>query len=170
MDPIRYTRSALTASILMAATLTAGCGATSQPSPAVVSSTPAVTASTPVPGHVAPAPPAVPRRGHGGRASAGNGSSAAAGGLPADWPPDLPVPQGTISGSTGAAGRWTVLVVAAGSAREVRESAIALYTSAGFTAVSDSILNKGSRQITLVAENRDHSATQTNLVIGVTTG
>jgi hypothetical protein len=94
---------------------------------------------------------------------------AAAGGLPADWPPDLPVPPGTISGSTGSAGRWTVLVIAAGSAAEVRQSALALYAAAGFTPVSDSVLVKGNRQITLVAENRDHSATQTNLMIGVAT-
>jgi hypothetical protein len=46
---------------------------------------------------------------------------------------------------------------------------VAFYSAAGFTAVSDSVLNKGNRQITLVTENRDHSATQTNLVIGVTT-
>jgi len=51
----------------------------------------------------------------------------------------------------------------------VRQSAFALYVSAGFSAVTDSILNKGNRQITLVVENLDHSATQTNLVIGVTT-
>jgi hypothetical protein len=73
-------------------------------------------------------------------------------------------------GSTGSAGRWTVLILAAGSATDVRRSTVALYASAGFTAVSDSVLNKGNRQITLVVENRDHSATQTNLVIGVTTG
>lgn len=170
MDPIRYIRSALTASIVMAATLTAGCGATSHMVPAVVSSPPGAADSTLVPGgHVASVPPSVPQDSHGGRAGAGKGSPAAAGQLPVDWPPDLPVPRGTISGSTGVAGRWTVLIDAAGSAREVRESAIALYASAGFTAVSDSALSRGSRQITVVAENRDHSATRTNLVIGVTT-
>jgi hypothetical protein len=79
------------------------------------------------------------------------------------------VPQGDIMGSTGAAGRWTVLIVAAGSAEQVRRSTVAFYSAAGFTAVSDSVLDKGTRQITLVVENRDHSATQTNLVIGVTT-
>ena len=80
------------------------------------------------------------------------------------------MPQGSIVGSTGSAGRWTVLILAAGSAAEVRRSTVALYSAAGFTAISDSILNKGNRHITLVVENRDHSATQTNLVIYVTTG
>ncbi|MEO6144783.1 MAG: hypothetical protein ABIP19_12460 [Dermatophilaceae bacterium] len=79
------------------------------------------------------------------------------------------MPSGNIMGSTGSAGRWTVLILAAGSAAEVRQSTVALYSSAGFTAVSDSVLNKRNRQITLAVENRDHSATQTNLVIGVTT-
>jgi hypothetical protein len=115
-------------------------------------------------------PPTPPNDRHGGRGGSGIGSAAAAGGLPADWPPELPVPQGSIVGSTGSAGRWTVLILAAGSAAEVRRSTVALYSAAGFTAISDSILNKGNRHITLVVENRDHSATQTNLVIGVTTG
>ncbi|HCC39690.1 MAG TPA: hypothetical protein DEQ49_07200 [Arthrobacter bacterium] len=61
------------------------------------------------------------------------------------------------------------MILAPGSAAEVRRSTVAFYSAAGFTSVSDSVLNKGKRQITLVAENRDHSATQTNLMIGVTT-
>jgi hypothetical protein len=60
-------------------------------------------------------------------------------------------------------------MLAPGSAAEVRRFAVAFYSAAGFISVSDSVLNKGNRQITLVVENRDHSATQTNLMIGVTT-
>jgi hypothetical protein len=167
MDQIRYPRSAL-AALLTVATLTAGCGATDQAAPAAASSTAVPTIATPSTPALR-APSAVPKASHGGRGSSGNGSSAPGGGLPADWPPDLPVPQGNISGAAGSAGRWTVLIVAAGSAAEVRRSTVALYSSADFTAVSDSVLNKGNRQITLAVENRDHSATQTNLVIGVTT-
>jgi hypothetical protein len=62
-----------------------------------------------------------------------------------------------------------VLIVAAGSAAQVRRSTLNFYDGAGFTPVSDSVLNKGNRQITLAVENRDHSATATNLVIAVTT-
>jgi hypothetical protein len=76
---------------------------------------------------------------------------------------------GDVRGSTGSAGQWTVLIVAAGSAAQVRESALRIYAAAGFTAVSDSVLNKGNRQITLVVENRDHSAAMTTLMISVTT-
>jgi hypothetical protein len=62
-----------------------------------------------------------------------------------------------------------VLILAAGSAAHVRQSTLDFYDAAGFTAVSDSVLNKGNRQITLAVENRDHSNTATNLVIAVTT-
>ena len=61
-------------------------------------------------------------------------------------------------------------IVVAGSAPQVHQSTVAFYAAVGFAAVTDSVLNRGNRQITLVVENRDHSATQTNLVIGVTTG
>jgi hypothetical protein len=171
MDQIRRTRFVL-AALLTAATLTAGCSTTPQTLPSNAVSTPVPTVST-SPTPTLPTTSAVPNGTGGsesGRRGSNNGSPAAAGGLPADWPADLPVPRGSIIGSTGSAGRWTVLILAAGSAAAVRQSTAALYTSAGFTAVSDSVLNKGNRQITLVVENRDHSATQTNLVIGVTTG
>jgi hypothetical protein len=167
MDQIRFPRSAL-AALISAATLTAGCAAAPQPVTAPASNAAAPTVSAQA-NPAVPPPPAVPNGGHGGRGGSGNRSSAAGGGMPADWPPDLPVPQGSLIGSTGSAGRWTVQLVAAGSAQEVRRSTVAFYSAAGFTAVTDSVLNRGNRQITLVVENRDHSATQTNLLIGVTT-
>lgn|GEM_PF-1620102 len=179
MTHIRYPRTLVL--LLAAATLTAGCGATPETGSTTASSPAGSTTSSPV-GQVTAAPtpltntpPTNAKGNHGGRGGSGVGSSPnprqppAAGQLPPDWPPDLPVPRGEIQGSTGSAGRWSVLIVAAGSAAQVRQSAFALYVSAGFSAVTDSILNKGNRQITLVVENLDHSATQTNLVIGVTT-
>lgn len=166
MARTRFARAALVA-FLGAASLTAGCGApppkvsaaTSSPSVPIVSTQGAATV-----------PPTAPVSGrHGGRAGSTNGSSAALGALPADWPTDLPIPAGDIIGSTGSAGRWSVQIVAAGSAAQVHQSTVAFYIGVGFAAVTDSVLNRGNRQITLVVENRDHSATQTNLVIGVTT-
>ena len=168
MHRTRHPRAALAAFVAVA-TFAAGCGAPDQSAPPNASSTPIPTVASSR-SQTVPPPPTPPNDGHGGRGGMGNGSSAATGGLPADWPPELPVPQGSIMGSTGSAGRWTVLIVAAGSASEVRRSTVAFYSAAGFTAISDSVLNKGNRQITLVVENQDHSATQTNLVIGVTTG
>lgn len=167
MDRTGFARTTL-AAILITATLATGCGASHQSAHPGGSHSTVAAISTPVRRTPATAPGAanISRDARGG---GGHRSSAIAAGLPADWPPDVPVPQGTIGGSTGSAGRWTVLLVASGSAAEVRRSTLAFYTAAGFTAVSDSILNKGNRQITLAVENRDHSATETNLVIGVST-
>jgi hypothetical protein len=178
MSQLGYPRPAV-AALLVAAALTAGCSPSPQTVSGVAAGTPA--AGTPGSAGVAPttsfpatqarpAPSAAAGSGERGRRGGGAaGSAAAAGALPVDWPADLPVPQGQIMGSTGTAGRWSVLILAPGSAAQVRQSTVAFYSAAGFTAVSDSVLNKGNRQITLVTENRDHSATQTNLVIGVTT-
>jgi hypothetical protein len=165
MASTRFPRAALAAS-LVAVSLTAGCGAPSQTVTAAASpSAPTIsTQATPS----LPPTAAVSGR-HGGRAGSTNGPSAALGALPADWPTDLPIPVGDIIGSTGSAGRWSVQILAAGSAAQVHRSTVAFYTGVGFAAVSDSVLNRGNRQITLVVENRDHSATSTNLVIGVTT-
>jgi len=167
MDQLRYPRSAL-AVFLAAAMLTAACGSTQQQVTVAASSTSVPTIST-AGAQALPPSAAVRDGGHGGRGGSANGTPAATNALPADWPLDVPVPAGDIMGSTGSAGRWSVLIVGAGSAAEVRQSTMAFYTSAGFTAVSDSVLNKGQRQVTLVVENRDHSGTVTNLMIGVTT-
>ena len=175
MDQIGHPRAVL-AAFFAVATLTAGCGATPPAVPSGVTLSQVPTTVSPRVPTISSTPPsravrqpqkAVSDGRHGGRGGSSTGS-AAAGGLPAGWPADLPVPQGSIIGSTGSAGRWTVLILAAGSATEVRRSTVAFYSAAGFTAISDSVLNKGNRQITLVMENRDHSATETNLVIGVT--
>lgn len=172
MHQLRTTATALSV-ILLVAALTSGCAPAQQPaSPVTAGASPAPTATSPAPSLPAPSLPGpstvsgnpVRQRG------SDHGSRPAAAGVPADWPKDLPVPAGSITGSTGSAGRWTVLIVAAGSADQVRRSAVALYSAAGFTPVTDSVLNKGNRQITVVVENRDHSATSTNLIIGVTTG
>jgi hypothetical protein len=183
MDRCRYLRSTL-AAVLATAALTTGCAPTQSVPVAVSRAVPTITRSAAQPPAAQP-PAGQPPAGqtaarasatsgrHGGRErsvnTAANGSPAGAGGLPADWPADLPVPAGNLMGSTGSAGRWSVLILEAGSATEVLKSTAGFYSAAGFTPVSDSVLNRGNRQITLVVENRDHSATQTNLVIGVTT-
>jgi hypothetical protein len=164
MDQLRRAGAAM-ALLITAVTLLTGCGPTRHSPGRDAATTAGLITSPPASRNSPGTSTSIPS--HGGRG--GNRSSAAAASLPADWPPDVPVPPGTISGSTGSTGRWTVLLVAGGSAAEVRRSTLAFYTAAGFTAVSDSVLNKGSRQITLVVENRDHSATQTNLVIQVST-
>jgi hypothetical protein len=149
-------------------TITAGCASPVGTTAPFASPIPAPSATT-VTGSQGTPTPAVAPNTRGGRGGSGSGSSVPPAGLPADWPADLPIPSGQIMGSTGSAGRWSVLILAAGSAAEVRRSAAALYAATGFTAVTDSVLNKGNRQITVVVENRDHSNTETNLMVGVTT-
>jgi hypothetical protein len=54
-----------------------------------------------------------------------------------------------------------------GSAGVVLKKANAFYRAAGYHAVTTAVLVRPHRKITMVAENRDHSATSTNLVIEV---
>ena len=171
MNRLGRQASALSA-VLVITALAGGCS-TAQPQPSVPT-TPSPSSAPParttsVGGPVTTAPPPAPQEGsHGGRSPA-SGLPATAGGRPADWPPQVPVPRGAVTGFTGSAGRWSVSLVSSGPADEVRRATVALYTAAGFTPVTDSILDMGHLQVTVVAENRDHSATETNLVVGVTT-
>lgn len=51
---------------------------------------------------------------------------------------------------------------------QVLRSSVAFYVAAGFTADGPSTVHRGSYQVVLVAENRDHSNTETNLAAGIT--
>ena len=73
------------------------------------------------------------QRGHGHDAGPA-GVRAAGPALPADFPPDVPVPAGTLVGRTGSAGRWGVLLLVGGPPDQVLASALAFYVAAGFTA------------------------------------
>jgi hypothetical protein len=104
----------------------------------------------------------------GGGGGGGGGGQAAAPKLPADFPADIALPPGTLQGATGGAGRWSVLLLARGSAAAVLRSTENFYIAAGFSKEAYAIVHRGSERITIVAENRDHSATETNLTLGVT--
>jgi hypothetical protein len=98
----------------------------------------------------------------------GGGGQAPAAHVPADFPADIALPPGTLQGATGGAGRWSVLILARGSAAEVLRSTESFYVAAGFGRDGYAIVRRGSERIAIVAENRDHSATETNLTLGVT--
>jgi hypothetical protein len=102
-------------------------------------------------------------------ASARGGGQAPPAALPADFPADIQLPPGTLQGATGGAGRWSVLILASGSAAEVQRSTESFYVAAGFSHVGNAVVSRGPERITIVAENRDHSPTETNLTLGVTT-
>jgi hypothetical protein len=101
-------------------------------------------------------------------ASARGGGQAPPARLPADFPADIALPPGSLQGATGGAGRWSVLILASGSAADVLRSTESFYVAAGFRHDGYAVLRRGSERITIVAENRDHSATETNLTLGVT--
>src|SRR3954453_9386676 len=108
-----------------------------------------------VPVVTAPAPAAAP-------------AAPAPAGLPPDWPADVPVPPGQIQGSTGANGSWTLELLVNASAAAAHKAAVDFYVARGFRAQTDSIVSNGTRRITIVVENRDHSPSQTFLLIAVT--
>jgi hypothetical protein len=101
-------------------------------------------------------------------ASGGGAGAPATPPLPADFPSDIPLPQGTLQGSTGAAGRWTVVLLVGGSAAEVQRSTESFYVAAGFTPAGNAVVRRGTEEITILAAARDHSPTETNLTLGVT--
>jgi hypothetical protein len=85
--------------------------------------------------------------------------------LPADWPPEVPVPPGELQGSGGAAPAWSVLLTVPGGADQVLAAAQSFYESNGFTRAGPAQLRKGPYSIVMVARNRDHSAAQTDLTV-----
>ena len=147
---------ALPAATTRATSAAAGVGipAAHQPAPPVAA----------VPPPVAAVPPPV-GGGHGGGSGGGR---AAAPALPVDFPRAVPIPPGTLLGGSGSAGQWGVLVLADGPADQVLKSAVAFYVAAGYTADGPAIVHRGIYRVTIVAENRDHSNTKTNLALGVT--
>lgn len=154
------------AAAICVAMLTGGCGPGAR-SPAVSDRPPPTTAAA-LPRPVGGGPP-VAQPSHGGRHGGGAGDTrTGAAKLPADFPAGVPIPPGSLQGSTGAGGQWGVLLVASGSAASVLSSTMAFYVAAGYTADSEGHLHRGPVRITVVAESRDHSNLVTNLAIGVT--
>jgi hypothetical protein len=93
--------------------------------------------------------------------------------LPPDFPADIPLPPGSLqgsTGSTGSAGRWSVLILTSGSAASVQRSTQDFYLARGFKTTSNAVVTRGPEQITILAAARDHSPSETNLTLGVTSG
>jgi len=144
--------------MLASGCLAAGCG---RQAPAATPASPAGAAGQAV-------APASPSTGQHGRGRSGRAPAAGAARLPLDWPSNIPIPAGRLQSSAGSAGQWTALILAIGSARDVLRSAATFYLAEGFTAVNDSMLRRPPFAITIGVENRDHSPTETYLVVAVT--
>jgi len=138
--------------------------AASPPAPAAPDPAAAAPAAPVAPTAPAPAPAAAPSA---PVAPTAPGAPAATAGLPPDWPSDIPLPPGTVEGSTGSAGQWSVQLLVRGSAADALTSTVAFYVARGFRAQSNAVVVRGPERIVVVTENRDHSATQTTVVLGV---
>jgi hypothetical protein len=95
------------------------------------------------------------------------GGVAAAATLPPDFPSDVPLPPGQLQSASGGNGQWSVLLLVNGSAADAHASTVAFYRAHGFVAETDSILQNAKHRVTIVVENRDHSAAHTFVAIGV---
>jgi hypothetical protein len=62
-----------------------------------------------------------------------------------------------VLGVTTEPGRWSVLLASTGPADQVVRSTVALYTAAGFSGTSPAELRRGAYQVSVTAENRDHT-------------
>ncbi len=88
--------------------------------------------------------------------------------LPPNWPAQIPIPVGTIYGSTGSGPTWSVGIVANGSVSDLNLQIVALYTSNGFTQQNGLLVfDSPAYLITAIAENRDHSNTKTNVTVAL---
>ncbi len=88
--------------------------------------------------------------------------------LLAALPAGIPPPPGAVTAFGSGPGRWSILVVVNGSAQQAQASADAFYIRQGFHRDSAYVVHGRGYRITMIAENRDHSATETNLTVVVT--
>jgi hypothetical protein len=103
---------------------------------------------------------------HGGPGGGGAAPAPATGRLPAGWPKDVPVPPGRIQGTNIGPGHAVVQLLMSGSAPQALRSSVAFYRARGWKGTGPG-LHKGSHKLVVATENRDHSATETFVVIAV---
>jgi hypothetical protein len=156
------TSSTRAAAVLLGLLLCAGCGS---PSPPAVAPTPVTSAPVATSGGVGT--PDGGRHGGGGKSDGGGRSQPV--GLPTGWPADISLPPGPVQYSTGGPGGWSVELLMNGTATEVTRSAADFYIAAGFTRESSSVLRRAPYRLVLATASRDHSPTNTYLVVTVTT-
>jgi hypothetical protein len=85
----------------------------------------------------------------------------------AGLPAGIPLPSGVVTSIGSGPGRWSVLLVVNGSAQQAQATALAFYVGHAFHRDSANVVHGHGYQISMIAENRDHSATETNLTVVV---
>lgn len=104
-------------------------------------------------------------------ASGGGGGSFVRPALQRDWPVVVPIPAGTITGTSGLRPSETVALLARGSAAQVGRSIVALYTSHGFKQAPNAtqVFSTPRYRVTVVLRSHDHSASSTDVAIWLQT-
>jgi hypothetical protein len=90
--------------------------------------------------------------------------------LPADFPSNVALPSGQLTGSTGASPNWSVGLLLDGGYPEVMASVHDFYLARGYSELGPTWmyrLTNGIYTITFVGRNHDHSATRTDVTIQV---
>ncbi len=87
--------------------------------------------------------------------------------LPASFPAKVPLPAGRLIGVGTGPGRWSVLLRVAGSHKVAQRAAIRFYVKHGFVKDSPGRVHGKGYRVDMVAVNRDHSATSSNLTLVV---
>jgi hypothetical protein len=105
------------------------------------------------------------RQSSGGEARGGHGGGGVT--LPASFPAKVPLPAGKLMSVGTGPGRWSVLLRVAGSHKVVQHRAIRFYVRHGFHKDSATRVHGKGYRIDMVAVNRDHSATSSNLTVVV---
>lgn len=103
--------------------------------------------------------------------SGGTGGGGGGGGvrvtLPTSFPAVVPLPAGQLMGVGTGPGRWSVLLRVAGSDQVVQRAAILFYVNHGFIKDSANRVHGKGYRVDMIAVNRDHSATSSNLTLVV---
>ena len=104
-------------------------------------------------------------------ASGGGGGSLVRPVLQRDWPVGVPIPAGTITGTSGLRPSETVALLARGSAAQVGRSIVALYTSHGFKQAPNAtqVFSNRRYRVTVVLRSHDHSASRTDVALWLQT-
>jgi hypothetical protein len=105
--------------------------------------------------------------------SSSGGASKVVPALPADFPSDVVLPAGQLTGSGGGAPSWSVGLLVDGGYPAVMARVHDFYVASGYSelgATSAYSLTNGVHTVTFVGRNHDHSATRTDVTIVVRNG
>ena len=103
--------------------------------------------------------------------ASGGGGLAVRPALQRDWPSAVPIPAGTITGTSGLRPSETVALLARGSAAQVSRTIVTLYTSHGFKQAANGaqVFSSRTYRVTVILRSHDHSASRTDVAVWLQT-